>query len=126
MSKKVITGYFILALSSLISFSSPTSATEYIFRDVMGNTLAPARCSAKSSASDDASSAYNVSKFSKKFCEVQGYGWHVAEEKHSGKLVCEECTDSANQGKYQCHLEDVVITCKRIKPGSVGLIPGQS
>jgi hypothetical protein len=57
---------------------------------------------------------------------VQGYGWHVSDQKSSGKLVCEECSGENNAGKQQCHLEDVVVTCKRIKPGSVGLIPGQS
>ena len=126
MAIKNINGYLALSLFSIVSFSSPTYATEYIFRDVIGNTLAPTRCSTKSAASEDASDAYNINKFSKKFCEVQGYGWHVSEEKSSGKLVCDECSDSAGQGKYQCHMEDVVVTCKRIKPGSVGLIPGQS
>jgi len=33
---------------------------------------------------------------------------------------------TADQGKSQCHLEDVVVTCKRIKPGSVGMLPGKS
>jgi len=87
--------------------------------------VAPAKCDNPDDAGKSASDAYTMSRFSKKFCEVQGYGWHVADEKSGGKLVCEECSDAANQGKTRCHLEDVVVTCKRIKPGSVGLIPGK-
>ena len=56
---------------------------------------------------------------------TQGYGWNLAEEKNTGKLVCEECGGESTKGKFQCHLEDIVVACKRIRPGSVGLIPGK-
>jgi len=107
-------------------FSANSSAAEYVFRDLMANTLPPAKCAAKADASSNAEDAYTVKKFTKTFCETQGYGWHVSETKSTGKLVCNECTDdSSAQGKYQCHLEDVVVTCKRLKPGSVGMFPGK-
>ena len=45
--------------------------------------------------------------------------------KNTGKLVCEECGGESTKGKFQCHLEDIVVACKRIRPGSVWLIPGK-
>ena len=72
-----------------------------------------------------ASKPYNIKNYSKKFCQTQGYGWHVEAVKDNGKAVCNDCSGT-NSGKKQCHLEDVVVTCKRIKPGSVGMLPGKS
>lgn len=112
-------------LAALFCFSGTASAVDYIYRDLMGNTLPPQKCSEKSEAGAKAADPYNISKFAKRFCETQGYGWYVSEEKNSGKLVCDECSDNSSKGKYQCHMEDVVVTCKRIKPGSVGLFPGE-
>jgi putative hemolysin len=112
-------------LAALCFFSGTSLATEYIYRDLMANTLPSQKCAAKPEAAANASDAYNLTKSAKTFCETQGYGWHISEQKSSGKLVCEDCRDENNAGKQQCHLEDVVVTCKRIKPGSVGLIPGQ-
>ncbi|HUL12459.1 MAG TPA: hypothetical protein VLU73_09850 [Methylococcaceae bacterium] len=112
-------------LAALYLFSSAAYTAEFVYRDLKGNTLPSSKCSEKSEATAKASDAYNLHKHTKRFCEVQGYGWHVSEEKDNGKLVCDACSGDSNQGKYQCHLEDVVVTCKRIKPGSVGLIPGQ-
>jgi hypothetical protein len=112
-------------LAAAIVLSNPVFAAEYVYRDVMGNTLPSQKCADRAKASESASEAYTLHKFTKTFCEVQGYGWHVAEEKNAGKLVCNECTGASNDGKYQCHLEDVVVACKRLKPGSVGLIPGE-
>ena len=117
--------YLISALAVASSLSVPAFATEYVFRDLLGNTIASPKCADKSEAAANASEPYNVKKYMKRFCEVQGYGWHVAEEKSNGKLICEECSGDAYKGKYQCHLEDVLVTCKRIKPGTVGLFPGQ-
>jgi len=112
----------ILAAAS-ITYSSVSLSSEYIYKDIMGNTLPPAKCADKGEAGARSTDDYNVGKFVKTFCETQGYGWHVAEEKSAGKLVCQEC--SSDQGKFQCHLEDVVVTCKRLKPGSVGMLPGK-
>ena len=105
--------------------SGVASAEEYVHRDVMGNTLPSPRCLEKSVAAANASDAYTVKKKEKVFCETQGYGWHVAEEKSNGKLVCEACGGERDAGKYQCHLEDIVVACKRLKPGAVGLVPGK-
>ena len=114
----------LICLVAVLSFFAGVSATEYVYRDLMANTLPSAGCAAESEAIAAASKAYNISRYSKTFCQTQGYGWHVEKVKDEGKAVCTECT-GANNGKKQCHLEDVVVTCKRIKPGSVGMLPGK-
>jgi hypothetical protein len=109
--------------------SSSSFATEYIYRDLMANTLPAQHCDAKEKASAEAQKSYKLSIYSKKFCQTQGYGWHVEKVKEEGKLVCNECSTSGQgdeKDKYQCHIEDVVVECKRIKPGSVGMLPGKS
>lgn len=110
-------------LSGLLLVAGQAGAAEYMFRDLLGNTLAPQKCAAESDAKTKATDSYNVDKYVKVFCETQGYGWHVSEVKDNGKLVCNEC--DGKSGKYQCHLEDVRVTCKRLKPGSVGMFPGE-
>ena len=112
-------------LAGLTFFSSTVSGTEYIYRDLMANTLPSPVCAAESEAIATASKPYNIKNYSKRFCQSQGYGWHVEVVKDIGKAICNECSDS-NKGKKKCHLEDVVVTCKRIKPGSVGMLPGKS
>ncbi len=100
-------------------------ATEYIYRDLIGNTLPPQKCAARAEAEAAASKDYNLKKHARIFCESQGYGWHVEQRKSSGKLVCEECGEGSDKDRFHCHMEDVVVQCKRIKPGTIGLIPGQ-
>jgi len=113
-------------LLSAFFFTCGTAfAAEYIERDLMGNTIPPQKCAAKDEASQKASDPYAIDKFTRRFCETQGYGWYVSEAKDRGKVVCEECSSDAGAGKYRCHVEDIVVTCKRLKPGSVGLIPGE-
>lgn len=107
-------------------FSVSSFATEYIYRDLMANTLPLQNCQNKDKASTDAEKPYKLTMYSKKFCQTQGYGWHVEKVKNNGKLVCNECTTADNKNQYQCHMEDVVVECKRIKPGTVGLLPGKS
>lgn len=115
------------ALSTLLLLASGNAgASEYVFRDLLGNTLPSQKCSTKPEAEQRATDPYNISKFTKRFCETQGYGWYVSEEKNQGKLVCEECAGETGAGKFKCHVEDVQVTCKRLKPGSAGLIPGKS
>jgi hypothetical protein len=111
--------------AALAFFSGTTLATEYIYRDLMANTLPSAGCDVESQAIATASKTYNIKRYSKTFCQSQGYGWHVEKVKDEGKAACTPCA-GANQGKSQCHLEDMVVTCKRIKPGSVGMLPGKS
>ena len=110
---------------ALTFFSGTTLATEFIYRDLMANTLPTPACEIESAAIATASKPYNITRYSKIFCQSQGYGWHVEKVKDGGKAVCAVCT-GANQDKNQCHLEDVIVTCKRIKPGSVGMLPGKS
>lgn len=110
----------------LCLFSTHVFAAEYVFRDLMANTLPSPKCADRSAAGSSAEDPYTLKKFTKTFCETQGYGWHVSEAKSPGKLVCGECSSGGAQGQqYQCHLEDVVVTCKRLKPGSVGMLPGK-
>jgi hypothetical protein len=110
-------------LTAACLFAGAALSSEYIYKDLAGSTLPPAKCAAKEAASASSQDDYTVRKFVKTFCETQGYGWHVAEENGNGKLICEEC--ASEPGKFQCHLEDVLVTCKRLKPGSVGMLPGK-
>ena len=116
-------------LSGLIVFSALFSggaaATEYIYRDLMANTLPSPGCVSETEAIARATKPYNINNYSKRFCQTQGYGWYVAEVKDNGKPICNECSGT-DSGKKQCYVEDIVVTCKRLKPGSAGLIPGKS
>lgn len=118
--------YSLLLLTLLCVLSGTAIATEYIYRDLMANTLPPQKCATRVEAEAVASDEYRLKKQERTFCESQGYGWHVEQRKSTGNLVCEECSDGTDKGNFRCHKEDVVVQCKRIKPGSVGLIPGQS
>lgn len=121
-AKNIMKKHFISGFLLTLFLSGSAGATEYIYRDLMANTL-PAHCDVEAKAKEGASKKYTVDRFVKRFCQTQGYGWHVDEVKTSGKTVCEPCGDQA--GKQQCHQEDVVVTCRRIKPGTVGMLPGK-
>ncbi|PKM11775.1 MAG: hypothetical protein CVV13_07745 [Gammaproteobacteria bacterium HGW-Gammaproteobacteria-3] len=110
-------------ITALMLFAGNTWATEYIFRDLMANTLPSAKCESEQAATATAAKAYTLKRYGRKFCQTQGYGWHVEQIKDNGKPVCDVCSNG-DQG-YRCHMEDVVVECKRIKPGSVGMLPGQ-
>ena len=113
---------FISSLLLTLGLASPAGATEYIYRDLMANTI-PAHCDVESKARETASKDYKVKNFSKRFCQTQGYGWHLDEIKQTGNTVCKPCGDNASL--QQCYQEDVVVACKRIKPGTVGMLPGK-
>ncbi|MCK9609268.1 MAG: hypothetical protein M0R33_22770 [Methylomonas sp.] len=117
MKKQFISGFLLTLL-----LSSSAGATEYIYRDLMANTL-PAHCDVESKAKQAASKPYTVDRFSKRFCQTQGYGWHLDAIKTAGNTSCSPC--GTNGDKQQCFQEDVVVTCKRIKPGTVGMLPGK-
>lgn len=119
-----ITGIMVVMIALSVSHANRSMAAEYIYRDLMANTLASPGCATEADASASAKKPYNLNKYSKKFCQSQGYGWHVETIKDTGKVVCKSC-DAKNSDQKQCHLEDVVVTCKRIKPGSVGMLPGK-
>ena len=109
--------------SCLLFLSINVQATEYIHRDLMANTLPSVKCETKMDSKISAQKPYRVKRYAKKFCQTQGYGWHLEEIKDSGKLVCNECTSETE--KQRCSLKDVVVSCRRIKPGSVGMLPGK-
>lgn len=111
----------ILALSF---FSSPSFSTEYIYRDLMANTVPSAKCETQAKAEKSAEKPYKIKKYSKKFCQTQGYGWGLEKITYNGAIACNECTDT-KQGLQKCYLRDVTVKCKRIKPGTVGMLPGQ-
>lgn len=111
---------FISSLFLTICLSASAHATEYVYRDLMANTLA-GHCDVESKAKQTSSKPYTIDRYSKRFCQTQGYGWHVDEVKNAGNTVCTACGDN----KVECHQEDVVVSCKRIKPGTVGMLPGK-
>lgn len=113
-------------LALMCFFTNPAVAeTEWIYRTLMGNTLPPPKCATKPDATQNASKPDNVKNYAKRFCETQGYGWTLKDVKNEGKLVCEPCTGDKTAANFLCHVEDVVAECKRIKPGSVGMLPGK-
>lgn len=117
----MMNNYFLITALVTSCLSTSAFATEYIYRDLMANTLAPAHCEQNEKAQLSAAKPYTIDRFSKKFCQSQGYGWHVEEIKNVGNTVCDSCGGS----QQKCHQEDVVVSCKRIKPGSVGMLPGK-
>lgn len=116
----------ILIVAALAFASVRVGASEYLYRDLMGNTLPPQKCATQADAERNATDAYTLDKYAKRFCETQGYGWYVSEQKSAGKLVCEPCASPGAADKYKCHVEDITVSCKRLKPGTAGLIPGKS
>ena len=88
----------------------------------MANTLPSAKCESLVDAKASAAKPYKFKIYSKKFCQTQGYGWHVEEIKDKGEVACNECSDKS--GLQKCYVKDITVTCKRIKPGSVGMLPG--
>lgn len=120
MNKHFIGG-FLLALG--LGLTNTAGATEYIYRDLMANTLPAQHCETTSKAKAEAAKEYKVKNYSKRFCQMQGYGWHLDEIKTAGNTVCKPCGDKSDQ--QQCYQEDVVVACKRIKPGTVGMLPGK-
>jgi len=117
--KTIMTSFLFL----LTMLSGHANATEYIHRDLMANTLPSVKCETENIARTAAQKPYRVKRYAKKFCQTQGYGWHLESMKEPGKVVCSECTSEAD--KQRCSLQDVVVTCRRIKLGSVGMLPGK-
>lgn len=111
------------AFLALSFFSSTSFSTEYIYRDLMANTVPSAKCESPVNAEKSAGRQYKIKKYSKKFCQTQGYGWGLEEIMNNGNLACNECSD--RKGLQKCYLEDVTVKCKRIKPGTVGMLPGK-
>ncbi|MGR8933640.1 MAG: hypothetical protein ACU837_04530 [Gammaproteobacteria bacterium] len=113
-------------LAAVYLFSGTAAAdTEWVYRTLMGNTLPLPKCADKSEATNRASRPDNINNYAKRFCATQGYGWSLKEVKNDGRLICEPCIGNSKTAEYLCHVEDVVAVCKRIKPGSVGMLPGK-
>ena len=90
----------------------------------MANTIPSAKCESLAKAEETARKPYKIKRYSKKFCQTQGYyGWGLEEVINTGKIACNECV--ANKALQKCRLKDVVVKCKRIKPGTVGMLPGK-
>ena len=117
---KIILIGVILALAS---FSTISYSTEYIYRDLMANTLPSVKCEFQEKADITARKPYKMKRYSKKFCQTQGYGWGLEKIINNGEIFCNECRE--NKGLQKCHLKDVIVKCKRIRPGSVGMLPGK-
>jgi len=114
----------LIASSLLLAlFSSSVISAEYIYRDLMANTLPSIKCESPEKALKSATKPYKIKRSVKKFCQTQGYGWGIQKVKDDGKVVCNECSDNASL--QICHVEDMIVNCKRLKPGSVGMLPGQ-
>jgi len=114
---------FFGVLLAFCFFSSPSFSTEYIYRNLMANTLPSAKCETRTKAEETARKPYKIKRYSKKFCQIQGYGWGIEKITNNGEVTCNEC--SADKGLQKCYLKDVIVKCKRIKPGTVGMLPGQ-
>lgn len=114
----------VLAGLSAVLACQSVAATEYIYRELMANTLPSAQCETGDKAAASATKDYTLARYSKKFCHSQGYGWHVNTIKDTGKTACTPCA-GGQQGNKTCHQEDVVVVCQRIKPGTVGMLPGK-
>ncbi|MCF6252407.1 MAG: hypothetical protein L3J75_14235 [Methylococcaceae bacterium] len=113
----------IATIMTLSLISCPAFSTEYIFRDLMANTIPSGKCESPTKAEISAKRPYKIKRYSKKFCQSQGYGWGLEEISGFGVVACNECTDK--KGLQKCYLKDVTVKCKRIKPGSVGMLPGK-
>lgn len=115
--------YLIMGLIMVCVAMHTAKATEYMYRDVMGNTLPSAQCNTESLAKQAASQETTISRYGKKFCQMQGYGWHLEKIKQVGNTSCHLCSEKDT--KQKCNQDDVLVTCKRIKPGTVGMLPGK-
>jgi len=116
--KSTIYGFLLLFFAANTAF-----ATEYEYRSLMANTLPGVKCETQEKAEVSAVKPYRVNRNAKKFCQTQGYGWHLDEIKAAGELVSNQCT--GKKGLHRSHLKDVIVICRRIKPGSVGMLPGK-
>lgn len=114
----------LIGITLVLTFlSNPSFSTEYIYRDLMANTLPSAKCEIQSKAEVTARKPYKMKRYSKRFCQTQGYGWGLKEITNNGQVAFNECT--TDKSLQKCFIKDVIVKCKRIKPGTVGMLPGQ-
>ncbi len=99
-------------------YVAPAQAVDYLYKEVTANTLPTRYCYPLIKAKDLTSDLYNLDHFSKRFCSALGEGWHVDKRKSAGNPVCTPCKGE-DEGLHQCYMENVVVSCKLIKPESL-------
>jgi hypothetical protein len=103
----------------LLVFSvNSVQAVEYLYQDITANTSPTRYCYPITKAKDLTTDRYNLDRFNKRFCSTLGDGWHVDKRKADGTPVCIPCTGK-EEGNHQCYMENVVVSCKLVKPGSL-------
>lgn len=103
----------------LLGFWLPSAqAVDYLYKDVTANTLPTRFCYPINKATDLTADRYNLDRFNKLFCKSLGAGWHVDKRKANGTAVCKPCNGD-EQGLHQCFMQNVVVTCKLVKPDSL-------
>ncbi|MCX7088584.1 MAG: hypothetical protein NTV00_11095 [Methylococcales bacterium] len=114
-----------LGLISLLGlYANTAQAVAYLYQDVTTDTLPTRYCYPVKKATALTADRYNLDRFSKLFCNTLGEGWHVDKRKEDGSAVCTPCTGD-DQGLHQCFMQNVVVTCKQIKPDSLGKVTGK-
>lgn len=111
--------YCLLLLSLWID--SPQAAA-FLYQELTADTLPTRYCYPITKAKDLTSDRYNLDRFTKRFCGALGAGWYVDKRKADGTTVCTPCT-GAEEGKHQCYMQKVVVSCKMIKPDSMFKLP---
>ena len=108
--------------AAIVLFSGAASAeTEWIYKEVTGDAKNYPRCLEKPQAIEKAGIEKMLTSNAKYHCRDMGYGWHMAELKSLGETVCDECEGPEKAGKYRCRQANLVVQCRRIRPGSVGM-----
>jgi hypothetical protein len=116
--------FFILIGFSILS--GPAMAEfEWIYRDLKANTLPIPKCEDKTRAIERAVKPATIDRYTNRFCQMQGYGWHLIEVIENGNTQCNRCGDDLDGQKYSCYQKDIVVSCKRLKPGSAGMLPNE-
>ncbi|CAL1239099.1 hypothetical protein [Candidatus Methylocalor cossyra] len=105
-------------LSGAILFAvmlSPASATDWVSESLTASAKR-SRCLDPEAASREARERVPID--SSNACRSKGYGWHLERVVAEGTLACDSCSE----GKTQCQVRDMNLECRRLKPGSVGIM----
>ena len=116
--------FFILIGFSILS-GMAMAENEWIYRDLKANTIPIPKCEDKATATARVVKPANIDRYTRRFCQMQGYGWHLIDVVDNGKTQCNRCGDDLDGQKYNCLQKDIVVTCKRLKPGSAGMLPNE-
>ena len=116
--------FFILIGFSFLS-SMAMAENEWVYRDLKANTLPIPKCEGKTEAIARATKPVTIDRYTRQFCQMQGYGWHLIEVVENGNTQCNRCGSEIDGENYNCYQKDIVVTCKRLKPGSAGMLPNE-